>query len=173
MLLASLLICQAISAQEPIADTTRILEEISVEREPLPMEELTVVAPQTLSFMRIQIGEAEAEVLGLFNALNDDRDYDIRCRREAPIGSHIRVRTCSTRISDAAVARAEQDFLAGLGYFDPFALLRTYDANLREKMTTMVAENPDLYQAMLKYYQLKTNYDEERAERFKDGFFSR
>lgn len=173
MLLASLLICQAISAQEPIADTTRALEEISVERERLPMEELTVVAPQSLSSMRLQIRDAEEEALAVFNSLNDDSDYDIRCRREAPIGSNIPVRVCTPRYVDKELARAEQAFLAGLGYFDPIAPIRAYDATLREKMATLVAENPELYQAMLRYYQLKTDYDDERAERFKDGFFSR
>ncbi len=173
VLLASLLICQASPAQEPGADVSDALAEITVEQEPLPMEELTVVAPQSLSSMRSEIVDAENDVLALFNSLNDDNDYDIRCRKEVPLGSHISARTCTPRFADRETARAAQDFMFGLGYFDPTAQIRSYEVILREKMATLVAENPELYQAMLKYYQLKTGYDAERAERFKDGFFSR
>ena len=173
MLLALLFICQASSAQEPIVDTTPTLEQITVDQELLPMEELTVTAPRSLSSMRAMILDAEEDVLTVFNSLNQDSDYDIRCRRETPIGSNISVRVCTPRFVDREVAKAEQDFLAGLGYFDPTGIIRTYEAVLLEKMIKLVTENPELYQAMLKYYQLKTGYDEERTERSEDGFFSR
>ncbi len=83
------------------------------------------------------------------------------------------MRVCTPRFVDREVARAEQDFLAGLGYSDPTGIIRTYEAVLLEKMIKLVTENPELYQAMLEYYQLKTGYDQARTERSEDGFFSR
>ncbi len=65
-------------------------------------------------------------------------------------------------------ARAEQDFLAGNGYFDPFAEINYHDDILEEKMRTLFAENLELNQAATEYYLLKTRYDTERVERRAD-----
>jgi hypothetical protein len=40
-------------------------------------------------------------------------------------------------------------------------------------MSELVDESPDLYQALLAYYELKIDYDDERGERFDGNFLSR
>ncbi len=132
------------------------------------LEEIIVIAPQSLSSMRVAIVEAEDNVLDLFNAINDDRDYDIRCRRETALGTHIARRVCRPGYVDRLEARAEQDFLAGNGYFDPFAEISYHDNILEEKLRVSFAENPELTQAATEYYLLKTRYDTERVERRED-----
>ena len=146
---------QAAIAQETAADSETL-------------EEIIVIAPQSLSSMRVAIVEAEDNVLDLFNAINDDRDYDIRCRRETALGTHIARRVCRPGYVSRLEARAEQDFLAGNGYFDPFAEIDYHDDILEEKMRTLFAENPELNQAATEYYLLKTRYDTERVERRED-----
>ena len=171
-ILAAVLLSQTGLAQEPAAGPDA-LEEITVERDSGPMEELTVVAPQSLESMRSELVRAEEDVLAVFNSLNDDDDYDIRCYRETPLGSNIPVRTCRARFVDNEQARAAQDFMGGLGYVDPIGQLRYHDGILRQKMATLMEESPDLYQALMSYYELKTSYDAESGERFEDNFTAR
>ena len=70
-------------------------------------------------------------------------------------------------------ARTAYDFLSGLDYVDPNAELRYHENIMRQKMAQLAAENPVLYNALLRYYNLKTNYDQERARRFENQFFAR
>ncbi len=145
---------------------TAIAQETAADSETL--EEIIVIAPQSLSSMRVAIVEAENDVLDLFNAMNDDNDYDIRCGRETTTGTHISRRVCRPRYAERLTARAEQDYLAGNGYFDPFAEISYHDDILEEKMRTLFAEHPELTQAATEYYLLKTRYDTERVERRED-----
>ena len=170
---AAVFLCQVSFAQESTVAAQGSLEEVTVERESLPMEELTVIAPQSLQTMREKLVRAEDDVLAVFNSLNDDDDYDIYCVRETPLGSNIPVRVCRAKFVDKEQAQAAQDYLGGLGYVDPIGQLRYREGILRQKMATLMEESPDLFQALMAYYDLKTGYDEQREERFEDSFIAR
>jgi len=167
-LLAALLgigVCLSASAQEQ--------DEASASESAGPIEELTVVAPKSLETMRQELVVAENDVLNVYNALNDDDDYDIYCTEERPLGSYIPVRVCRARFVDNETAQSAYDLLSGGGYTDPAGQLRYHDDIMRKKMSDLAAENPNLYNALLRYYNLKTDYDSERASRFEDNFFAR
>lgn len=166
-------LCQAGFAQESTVPAPGSLEEATVERDSQPMEELTVIAPESLQNMREKLVRAEDDVLAVFNSLNDDDDYDIYCVRERPLGSNIPVRVCRAKFVDKEQAQAAQDYLGGLGYVDPIGQLRYHDGILRQKMATLMEESPDLFQALMTYYELKTGYDTQREERFEDSFIAR
>jgi len=183
---AALLLCQFTLAQDSTdsgaetgAETgtetgVEQLGVLTVTPDPLPMEELTVTAPRTLRMMRNELVTAEDDVLAAFNSVNNDNEYDIVCRRETPINSLIPVRVCRARFVDTVNARATQEALQGSSiYVNPLAELRYHDNILRQKMSELLEDNPRLHEAMLRYYNLKTDYDSERTERFEDGFFSR
>ena len=137
------------------------------------LEEIIVTAPRTLRSMRAEIEEVQNRAFALFNELNVDNDYDIVCRRETPTGSHIPVRVCRPRYVDRLEAEATQDFLAGDAYFDPGGDIMYHDNILRQKIGRMAEENPDFYHALAEFYRVKTAYEEERRERFRDSWFVR
>ncbi len=137
------------------------------------IEELTVIAPQSLESMRQELVIAENDVLNVYNALNDDDDYDIYCTEERPLGSYIAVRVCRARFVDNEQAQSAYDLLSGTGYTDPAGQISYHESIMRQKMSELAAENPNLYNALLRYYNLKTGYDSERASRFEDQFFAR
>jgi len=168
---AAVLVCQASIAQEP--PSAPASPNGTSEQNSAAMEELTVVAPQSLSTMRDELIRAEEDVLAVFNSLNDDDDYDITCRRERPIGSNIPVRVCKAAFVDREQAKAAQDYLGGRGYVDPIGQLRYHEEILRQKMSELMEESPDLFQALMAYYELKTGYDAERDDRFEDSFIAR
>ncbi|MGI9258763.1 MAG: hypothetical protein ACR2QQ_08005 [Gammaproteobacteria bacterium] len=138
-----------------------------------PIEELTVVAPKALETMRQELVVAENDVLNVYNALNEDDDYDIYCTEERPLGSYIPVRVCRARFVDNEQAQSAYDLLSGAGFTDPSGQISYHEDIMRTKMAELAAENPNLYNALLQYYNLKTDYDTERASRFEDQFFAR
>ena len=156
----------AVAQEQDLASSNESSEDI---------EELTVVAPKALESMRQELVIAEDDVLSVFNALNDDDQYDIYCTEERPTGSYIPVRVCRARFVDTVSAQNAYDFLSGTSsdLADPTGQLRNHEAIMRQKMSELAAENPTLYNALRRYYDLKTEYDEERASRFEDQFFAR
>ena len=76
-------------------------EEVGTE-ESETLEEIIVTAPRSLSSIRVAIVESEENVLDLFNSMNDDNDYDIRCGRETAVGTHIARRVCRPRYVESA-----------------------------------------------------------------------
>jgi len=161
---------QSVWSQEPVEEgpTPNAAAQL-----PGEIEELTVVAPRLLEAMRQELVIAEDDVLNSYNALNDDDLYDINCRDERPTGTYIPVRICRAEFVNQETARTAYDFLSGLDYVDPNAELRYHENIMRQKMAQLAAENPVLYNALLRYYNLKTNYDQERARRFENQFFAR
>ena len=165
-LLVAAVLCPVLVHQTAIAQETEAETEASE-----PLEEIIVVAPRTLSSMRVEIRRAEDNVLALFNAINDDRDYDIRCRREVPLGTHIPQRVCNPRFVDRLIERENQLYLRTGVYTEPVGEIRHHQDILNEMMRTMAEENPQLLDEMELYYQLKTHYDAEREERLEGKFF--
>ena len=170
-LLVSLSVIQASFSQEPAATEPETLTEVTIDQEPLPMEELTVVAPQSLQSMRDGLVRAEDDVLAIFNDYNDDDDFDIHCQKERPTASYIAVRTCRARFVDRLTAQASADWMGGFPYVDPRGELSQYGALLRIKFSEVLEENPALYNALLRYYNLRTTYDAETDQRFSDDSF--
>ena len=76
-LLVSLSVVQTGFSQEPAATEPETLAEVAIDQEPLPMEELTVIAPQSLQNMRDGVVRAEDDVLAIFNDYDEDNDFDI------------------------------------------------------------------------------------------------
>ena len=137
------------------------------------LEEIVVTAPRALGSMRVEIDAAQDRALTLFNELNPESDYDIVCRRETPLGSHIPQRVCRPRYVDRLESVASQDFLAGDPYHDPAADILYHEDVLKQKLAALAEENSDFHEALEEYYLLKTAYESERKERFRDSWFAR
>ncbi len=170
-LLVSLSVTQTGFSQEPAATEPEALTEVTIDQELLPMEELTVVAPQSLQAMRNGLVRAEDDVLSVFNDLNDDNDFDIHCQKERPTSSYIAVRTCRARFVDRLTAQASADWMGGFPYVDPRGELSYQGSLLRQKFSEVLEENPALHDALVRYYNLKTTYDVETDQRFSDDSF--
>jgi len=62
-----------------------------------PIEEITVRAEQTVMAIRFQLREAQDDMFARFNELNNNDEFDIRCRSVRHAGSHIPRRECEPR----------------------------------------------------------------------------
>ena len=137
------------------------------------LEEIIVTAPRSLSSLRAEIDQVQDRAFALFNELNIDNDYDIVCRRETPLGSHIPQRVCRSRYVDRLEAEAGQEFFFGGEFIDPTADIMYHEDIMKQKLASLAQEHPDFHKALEEFYQLKTAYEEERRERFRNSWFAR
>lgn len=152
------------AAAEPAATATR---------ERLP-EEITVTGQKLFSTLHKQIREAEDRMYGLFNELNSDNLYDVHCEWEAPLGTRIRQRNCRPNFFLRASEENAQAYLAqlrgepGANVIPVNAQLAFHYPILEQKMKALVAENPELLDAVLRHYELQQELDARKSSYFGD-----
>jgi hypothetical protein len=118
------------------------------------VEEIAVVGERSVSQLKREIEAANRVVYETYNELNTDDDYDIECRKLAPIGSQVLRTYCRARIYwDTRSPREEED--------DTLAINRqpsspaVYDRTLQEKMRELARTNPALLNAIIEREILK------------------
>lgn len=129
------------------------------------IEEIVVRGQKSLVHLRFEAYKAEDNFYSLFNQLNDDDDFDVRCYMEAPTGSRIRKRICRTKFEEDVAAQQGRELLL-LG--DPVAIegvIARKKELLLEKMAKMAAENEKLREALVEYYDSKYIFETERDRR--------
>lgn len=128
-------------------------------------EEIVVVGQATLRSLREQLIRAEDHVHELFNALNDDDEYDIHCHMETRTGTNISQRVCKPNYVDNATSVEGQSYLAAIrGEFGSTrppasAVINVKSRVLREKLTAFVNENEELREAVSHFTELTENYE--------------
>lgn len=131
-------------------------------------EEIVVIGDPSLRALREELRAAEDHVHDLFNALNDDDQFDIHCHSETRTGTKISRRVCKPNYVDAATdvqARAYLSFLRGdaAGASLPSQATIQYKNDiLREKLTTLVNENAELREAVMHHAELSSAFDSTR-----------
>jgi hypothetical protein len=64
--------------------------------------------------MRAELADLEDRFYALYNELNKDKDFDVHCYREAPLGTLIKRRICRVAYVEEAQANRGQAFVAGI-----------------------------------------------------------
>ena len=134
-----------------------------------PMEEITVIGQKQIMGLRQQIFRAEDHAFEIFNALNDDNDYDVHCRMVANTGTRIERRTCMPNFYHDATANEAQQFLAYMGVINYAAAVpsaRNVFAQkfpiFKEKVKKAAKENPEMLAALKKLFELNEELVRER-----------
>ena len=60
--------------------------------------EIVVIGQKSLAEIRRDVFEAEEDFYALFNKLNDEKDYDVRCFYEKPTGTRIKNHVCRAKV---------------------------------------------------------------------------
>ena len=153
-----------------------------------PIEEIQVTGERTLLTMRNEIIREEENLYRIFNELNSHDRFDITCKEERRVFSHIRARNClpkfftdlrmdTTRFAVGELRQAFSDdgvdpalFELGLSRIENDRELREKSAGdyqaLSEEMLRIASENPDYLNILMKVADLKANYEAARKERF-------
>ena len=158
-------LCQTVSnqKQEPaLPDAIEENEEI---------EEIVVYGSKSLGHLRDQMHRAEVKVFDLFNSFNDEEEFNIHCRRVAPIGTRIKKRVCRPNYVGDLVARETAAFWGGMPFVYPSALVRRKGEILQAKMEALLMERPDLVKALNEFTIAKQEFDSEHQRRCEGRVF--
>ncbi len=161
---SAILLCQVAFAQEAEPEVSKEAESTE--------EEVVVLGRRRLQSMRVEILQAQEYVFTIYNALNDEDDYDIHCRMRKHVGTHIQKRVCSSRIIDNARAEAEQSISRAQANVNLEVTIRRFEKIVKQRMREMVNEDEQLYEAMKKYYLLRTEFEAAGGARFEERFIT-
>ncbi len=158
--LAPLSMCRIAAAQEGEPEPTETIEEI------------VVYGKKSLVRLRLEMYKAEDVAFEVFNSLNSDDKFDIHCRKEAPIGSHILRRVCRPNyVGELTGVATRQSLLTGDLYLHPAAKIKQMDELLRKEMEALVVKRPELLNALSEYSDAKQVLDSEHKRRCEGRIF--
>ena len=132
------------------------------------IEEIIVYGDKPLHALRREVYRAEENFFDVFSSLNEDDEYDVRCYYEVPSFTHIRRHVCRAKfVIDATSAESAPAFSIQVGAFSrpaAFVIDRKKE-RLRELMEALVAEHPELLQALGEYTDRKQTLESEKERR--------
>ncbi|HEU4620493.1 MAG TPA: hypothetical protein VFV10_20835 [Gammaproteobacteria bacterium] len=143
----------AASSSEPSAASDR--------SPPAAVNDQVIVRGRSRAELRAEILKAEDAFFDRFNEINGNDDFDIHCRDEVPINSHIPRHKCEANFwrkteSDAGQALLRQ--IRGEAAPDPQAFFGEgyyKDGLMAKEMRRLVAEDPELRAALVRFGTLK------------------
>ena len=138
-----------------------------------------VVRAKPLNRYRAEVELARDEMIRVFNEANEGEDNDVRCRYEAPTGSHIPQRVCFSTSQDRASSNGAREFLGALfrgagsaSQGSETGIGSAQDAAAGENRALVEFEkewqrvmdtNQQFYNAVLKYRELESDFDRARG----------
>lgn len=131
------------------------------------IDDIVVVGEKSLSALRKDVFEAEEDFYSVFNKLNDENDFDVRCHYEKATGTHIKNHVCRARfVTKAYSAHAARNGgdLSRVANQDANPAFAAKTARYQEKVETLVSTNPELQAAFLRYNEKRVQYFAEREE---------
>jgi len=132
-----------------------------------PIDNIVVVGQKSTSELRKEVYEAEEDFYLVFNKLNDEKDYNVRCFYEKPTGTRIKNHVCRARFVTKAFerhARRNRNNLSSVANQGSDPVLAEKSAKYQEKMETLIAANPDLEAALIRYNTLRAEFMAKREE---------
>ena len=129
------------------------------------VDEIIVRGQKSLLRMRLEVYKAEDRFYELYNVLNDDDDFDILCRKEAPVGSHIMRRVCKANFERLPDADDAAVLGMGLGAAPGEIVKVKKRALLMEKMEKLVTDNPELLEALTDLDETRKTFEATKSER--------
>ena len=132
-----------------------------------PIEEITVYGDKPVHALRREVYRAEENFFDVFSSINEDDDYDVRCFYEVPSFTHIRRHVCRANFVIEATSKESAAFLGQVGAFSQPATfeIERKKERLREIMETLIAERPELLQALIEYTDSKQTLEAEKERK--------
>jgi len=135
-----------------------------------PLEEVVVTAPQLLVSLRSRIQNAEEQIYSKYNDINKIDDYDIKCKKSAKIGSHIREQKCEPAffrniVAEDAQYAMSQDDLSSIR--SNTRLVSQYSKKIdafRENIIRVARGSPELEKSLRSLHRLKETYKTKRQK---------
>lgn len=157
---------------------------------PEEAEEITVEGRRgsVLGRYRLELLQARDGIVETFNKVNSNDDTDVKCRTEKPTGSRMDRNVCRSKAQEQSDASAAKGFLGallrgsnsqavagdpqrvtgavGAGAADSAGQSTETEARakLEAEMKKMLAGNRELYRAVVKYIEVRDDYNKAREQ---------
>ena len=131
------------------------------------IEDIVDVGQKSRAGLRRDVFQAEEDFYSVYNKLNDDKEYDVRCFYEKPTGTNIKNHVCRARFVTKAYqrhARRNRNDLSRVANQSASFVPAEKKAKFEEKMETLIAANPELQAALVRYNTLRAQFMAERDE---------
>jgi len=172
LLLATINMGQTVLAEEveqrPPITIEEIASEASEQESSESIEEIVVYGDKPLGALRRDVYKSEENFFDLFNSLNQDFEYDVNCYYEVPSFTHIRHHVCRANfVVEATSVQYVEIRTRGPRYptVPPELVIAKKKKILRQKMEALVAEHPELLQALTEYTSKRTTLESARDKR--------
>ena len=172
LLLATINMGQTVLAEEveqrPPITMEEIASEASEQESPESIEEIVVYGDKQLGALRRDVYKSEENFFDLFNSLNQDFEYDVNCYYEVPSFTHIRHHVCRANfVVEATSVQYVEIRTRGPRYptVPPELVIAKKKKILRQKIEALVAEHPELLQALTEYTSKRTTLESARDKR--------
>ena len=172
LLLAAIIMGQTVLAddveQRPPISMEEITSEASEQESSESIEEIVVYGDKSIGVLRREVYKAEENFFDLFNSLNQDFEYDVNCYYEVPSFTHIRHHVCRANfVVEATSVQYVEIRTRGPRYptVPPDLVIAKKKKIFRQKMEELIAEHPELLQALTEYTSKRTTLESERDKR--------
>jgi len=172
LLLATIIMGQTVLAddveQRPPISMEEITSEASEQESSESIEEIVVYGDKSIGVLRREVYKAEENFFDLFNSLNQDFEYDVNCYYEVPSFTHIRHHVCRANfVVEATSVQYVEIRTRGPRYptVPPDLVIAKKKKIFRQKMEELIAEHPELLQALTEYTSKRTTLESERDKR--------
>jgi len=131
------------------------------------IDDIVVVGQKSLSALRKDVFEAEEDFYAVFNKLNDEKDFDVRCHYEKATGTHIKNHVCRARFVTKAFerhARRNRGNMSSVANQGSDAIFEEKSAKYQVKMETLIADSPELQAAFAHYNTTRADFFADREE---------
>ena len=153
--------------QQSLANMDEIVSETVEQESPETIEEIVVYGDKPLHALRREVYRVEESFFELYSSLNQDDDFDVRCYYEVPSFTHIRRHVCRAKfVVDATSAEAGRLLGKAVGPAVPAEVaIEAKKERFREVIETLVAEHPELLQALGEYTNARQVLESEKERR--------
>jgi len=128
-------------------------------------EDIVVVGKKSMSKLRREVYESEEDFYALYNKLNDDGEYDVRCWYETATGTRVKNHVCRAKfVTNAYSSRAgrNRSDLTRVANQEANPALAEKTAKYQAKLETLIAANPELEASLVRYNTARARFFEAR-----------
>ena len=140
------------------------------EKEGLPdeIEEIIVYAPKTMKQLRRERDQAEENYYDVFNAFNDDDQFDIHCRNVSQTGSRIKHRVCDPNFARRARLSRAQAIMLRRPHVSGASVMSFKRRELMRKLEALTISHPELFDAFSGFAEAQMRLDVEQHLKCRD-----
>ena len=153
--------------QQSLENIDEIVSETVEQESSETIEEIVVYGEKPLHALRREVYRVEESFFDLYSSLNQDDDFDVRCYYEVPSFTHIRRHVCRAKfVVDATSAEAGRLLGKAVGPALPAdVVIEGKKEKFREVIEALVAEHPELLQALGEYTNARQILKSEKERR--------